>query len=153
MFIFKLVIHALAIIGLILLFCSQMDWLTDKDKVEFIKEMKQGRKVDPESKGAKKFLNDHFYTLNMTSEEKAIEIDAIIYVGPFMKTGERKDALSGLIKVRNIHGEVTPSLLSISEAERWAKTTPFWDWLALGLVAISIFVAIGMTILERIKEV
>lgn len=153
MIIFKSIIHIIAVIGLILLFCSQMDWFTDKDKAEFLKEIKQNMEVNLETKGAVKFLNEYFYTLTMTTEGRKVPIDKIIYVGTIIKRGDgQKEVLSGVIKVRNIHGETSPALSSLHEVERWAKTTPFWDWLAWSLVAITILIEIGITIFEKIKE-
>lgn len=137
---------ALAFAGLILLFINLKGWLKDNDKTEFLTNIRTHLEVSPETKGAKKFLNNYFYILKMTQNEKEIQIDKIVYVGTFLKNGEdKKEPVAGVIKVRNINGETTPALASLNEIELWASETPFWNWIAWIAMVISLFIELGMT--------
>ena len=150
MIIFKIIIHILVVIGLILLFCIQIGCLSNKNKAEFFKEIQINLEANPDTKGATLFLNKYFFVLPMTEKEKEMPIDKIVYVGTFVKHGEsRKEIVSGVIKVRNIQGDTSPALCSMNELENWTKTTPFWDWFALSLVTVTVLIEIGITLFSK----
>ncbi len=148
MVILKSIILLLGVVGLLLAFSANVRWFSDKDKKEFVQLIENG--VDPNHPGTKKFLNEYFYSLPMTEEEKSIPIDKVVLAGIFIKHGENhKDFTSGVIKVRNIHGETSQGLCSLSELESWTETTPFWDWLAWSLLALSMIIQIIIFIFEQ----
>jgi len=137
---------SLAVIGLIIMFGSNMRWFTERDKVDFLKNISKG--IDPEHPAAQKFLKEFFYSLQISEEEKNIAIEKIIFVGTFTKHGaDHKDLMSGTIKVRNHKGETSSGLCSLAELEAWTKTTPFWDWFAWGILAFSVAAEIAMYII------
>ncbi len=142
----------MAVLGLILAFIANIGWFSDSKKVDFFQQIKNNQEVSPDHPRAKNFLKEYFYILPMIEEEKNIAIDKIVLVGLFQNHGENKDFISGVIKARNVNGEVSPGLCSLSELKTWSETTPLWNWVAWGIIAISIIIEIGIFIFEQGKK-
>ena len=158
MLLIKITLSILAIIGLLLSLGEMLGLFKDKDRVNFVKMIKENLECPKDHPGAKKFINDFvlnnpkYKDMNINMEE----VEKFVYVGLWMGnlTNESGRSVSGLVsgslKMKNIHGQTTESLCSFEELRIWSKETPLWKWLGWIIVAISVVLGIVLLIIEEL---
>jgi hypothetical protein len=154
----KITLQILAVLGLIFALGEMLNFFTDKDRIDFVKIIKEKLECPKDHPGAMKFIRD-FVLKNpkyKNIDVKIEEVEKIIYVGTWSGTsnkekGRRVDQImSGSLKLRSNHGESTESLCSFEELRDWSKEAPFWKWLGWSMVAVSVLLGIVLFIIEEI---
>jgi len=154
----KITLQLLAVVGLLFSLGEMLSFFTDKDRVDFVKIIRDKLECSKDHPGAVKFIRD-FVVKNLKYKNLDVNIDEvekIIYVGTWLGTSNKEkgrrvdEIMSGSLKMKNIHGESTESLCSFEELRNWSKEAPFWKWLGWSMVAVSVFLGIVLFIIEEI---
>lgn len=138
----KIIIHFLAVIGLIITLGDYLNWYKDSDRISFLQIINTEHKCTPNHPGAQKFLKSFLYKKPMADEERNKTIGSIIFTGIFEKGRGQQTILTGLIKVKTLDGYVSRELCSFDELHAWAKESPFWKWTGWWILAISVVLKI-----------
>lgn len=151
-----LLIHFIALSGLILSLGDLLNWYQDQDRINFYQIVEKDHRCPAGHPGAKKFLAEYFYNeklfynSNSTEEEKNKEPEMIIFTGLFEKGNGLQETLSGSIRVKTKDGFPSRQLSSYEELKNWAHSSPkFWVWIAWGVLAIGVLAEIAISILEK----
>ncbi len=156
----KIILHVLAIVGLLFSLCEMLGFFADKDRTDFLKIIKDKLECSKDHPGARKFIRDfvlknpEYRNVNVSMEE----VEKIIYVGTWLGTSSKEtgryvdEIMSGSLKMKNIHGESTKSLCTFEELRNWSTEAPFWKWLGWAMVAVSVFLGIVLLVIEEIVK-
>jgi hypothetical protein len=156
----KIILSLLAVLGLFISLGQILGRFRDKDRLGFVKAIEEQLECPKDHPGARKFISDFVHAnpdyknmkIDMTEVEKGVFVGN--WLGhPNDETGRHVDSvLSGSLKLKSVHGQVTKSLCSLDDLKNWSKESPFWKWLGWGLVAASVCLGIVLLVIEEITK-
>ncbi len=152
-FYIKVSLHILAVIGVFLLLGENLEFFKDKDKEDLFNIIKAKSEISIRHPGAQKFW-EAFILKNPKYKNTPFDgVDKIIVKGmqlinPHSKDLSEEKVVSGLIKLRNTDGKVSPVICSYDDLRKWSRHNSFWSWVSWSLIAISVLFQIVLFIIE-----
>jgi hypothetical protein len=146
--IIKLLVHIVAILGVILSFAENKSWFKDKNRAVFVEILKKDSECSKNHPGAQQFLQDFVCKNPKYSKSDFTVIDKVIMKG--MRYGDKfgETNVSGVVKLKNHEGKVTEVICDYNELCDWAKEMPLWKWLSWWLVCLGVVFEIIIAIFK-----
>ncbi len=142
---FKIVSHAIAIIGILIVIADLLGFFVDKDRLVFTSKILESRShgVSPTSSGAKKFL------LNFLSKDK--QENDVLSISNTRIQSAGGTTLSGVVRIVFKDSKEFEAC-SFEELEDWSRDTGVWIWNGVVVAILGEIFSILISIVENNKS-